>query len=455
VIDQAGSEQSWPQDATHHPTLSAAGRQTLVRLRTHPHAPIFTDSSGSKLRNEDLNIVRTRTNEVLTAQHGAEAMPSWLPAMVNDTQRLVPFFRARRSSPIETMSDFVSLPTTSRSDLSTHAHVMVPDHVPTEELICFDTSGTTGHRIVIPSHPQVAALYLAHHRRAMQRVGLDFQSGQGDLAVALVGYQDRCFTYASVLPLLNEAGLVKLNLHPQAWTHPDDRRQYLESFQPEVISGDPVSLVELCALNIDLKPRAVFTTSMSMQPAVRSMIADHFSCPVFDFYSMNEAGPIGVFDETVDGFVALQSKLFIEILKSNGESAQHGERGEITVTGGFNFCLPLIRYRTGDYGELHVINGETVLRNVSGRPPVRFRHADGSWRNNNDLTHQLKDVALTQFNVHQHADGSVLLRYLGKIDDARVAASRLADYLGRSVEILSLPPQGTKVIQYTTDLSWP
>jgi phenylacetate-coenzyme A ligase PaaK-like adenylate-forming protein len=29
-----------------------------------------------------------------------------------------------------------------------------------------------------------------------------------------------------------------------------------------------------------------------------------------------------------------------------------GERGEVTPTGGFNFCLPLLRYRTGDYPRL-------------------------------------------------------------------------------------------------------
>ena len=48
----------------------------------------------------------------------------------------------------------------------------VPDDVSVERLIQFSTSGTTGHPLLIASHPVVAARYLAFHKRALRRVGL-------------------------------------------------------------------------------------------------------------------------------------------------------------------------------------------------------------------------------------------------------------------------------------------
>ena len=44
-------------------------------------------------------------------------------------------------------------------------------------------------------------------------------------------------------------------------------------------------------------------------------------------------------------------------------------RGEITLTGGFNFCLPLLRYRTGDYGSLAMTTEGLVIQGLEGRRP--------------------------------------------------------------------------------------
>ena len=50
-----------------------------------------------------------------------------------------------------------------------------------------------------------------------------------------------------------------------------------------------------------------------------------------------------------------------------------GVRGEITLTGGRNPFLPLLRYRTGDFASLDTINGHRVLLGLEGREPVEYR----------------------------------------------------------------------------------
>src|SRR5262249_30239788 len=151
--------------------------------------------------------------------------------------------------------------------------------------------------------------------------------------------------YVSVNPLMNESGLAKINLHPDDWRNPDDRARYLDALAPEVYTGDPISFAELARLPLQTKPRAQISTSMTLVPGLRQQLEQRFNCPVLDVYSMNEAGPIAVADPTFGGHLLLQHCMYVEILDGQDKPLRPGERGEVTLTGGFNFCLPLLRYR--------------------------------------------------------------------------------------------------------------
>src|SRR5207253_11178665 len=130
-------------------------------------------------------------------------------------------------------------------------------------------------------------------------------------------------------------------LHLAAWRHPDDRAKYLDALAPEVITGDPLSFAELATLPLRWRPRALLSTSMALRPALRRTLEERFGCPVLDLYSLNEAGPVAVFDDRAGGHVLLQPRMYVEILDRAGRPVPPGERGEVTLTGGFNPCLPL------------------------------------------------------------------------------------------------------------------
>src|SRR5262249_29721380 len=129
--------------------------------------------------------------------------------------------------------------------------------------------------------------------------------------------------------------------------------------------------------------------------------------------------------------------------------------GEVTLTGGRNPFLPLLRYRTGDWASLDLSGPVPVLAGLEGRPPTVFRSAAGAPINNIDVTWALRDLALPQFALDQEADGSLLLQVRGE----QVTHEALREALlklfgpGQQLTIIRLPEaeeSAGKVVQYTS-----
>ena len=435
------------EDPDRFPVLGESGRAMLRFLREHPSAPIFRNRSGHKLTAAEVAAARAAEAGVLEARVTGSPSPPWLPDFIARTWAEVPFFR-RQGAPPARLED---VPPTDRADLARDIAAFVPDGLPLDRLIQYATSGTTGHPLRVPSHPTVAASYLAFHKRALARAGVELTAGAGRVGVVLLGFQQRCFTYASVTPAMGESGLVKLNLHPDDWRRPDDRARYLQALDAEVLSGDPISFAELLALDIDLAPRALLSTAMALTGGLRDRLASRYRCPVLDLYSMNEAGPIATYDARAGGHVLLQPRLLVEILAPDGGRLPRGERGEITLTGGFNPYLPLLRYRTGDVAALELAGDEPVLVDLVGRRPVRFRATDGSWRNNVDVSHALAPHGAAQVALHQAADGSLRLRARGAPLAAMRASLHALFGAAARIEVEELTSDD-KVVSYTSEL---
>jgi len=445
-------------DRARLPGLSRHGRELLQRMRDHPQAPHYRDFSGHRLGVRERWQAAARHAWLQRLQPPrwlpGETLPTWVPRFVDRCVREVGAHARKLAGPLGTSLD--AIPTMDRHALVTALALHVPHHRAFDELICFSTSGTTGHPLRVPSHPSVACEYQAYHRRALAHFGITPQAGRGQVGIVLAGFQQRCFTYVSVNPLQGECGLAKLNLHTDEWRHADDRARYLDAMAPELISGDPVSLAELLRVGMTHRPRALMSTSMALAPALRAELERAFACPVANLYSLNEVGPAGVFVPALGGFALLQPRLLVEIVDDEGHALPPGQRGEITVTGGFNPWLPLLRYRTGDFAQMAVTPRGLVLRELEGRAPVRFRSASGQWLNNIEATRALAAFALTRFSLHQCADASFVLKVDAAEPLATLAprlASTLKALLGETASLHIEPlPVGDKVRQYTSEL---
>lgn len=429
-------------DENRFPILSTHGIALLNHLREHPHAPRYTAQNGHRLTRASLERVRAFANELQSPNE------NWRDDFVADCFARVPFYRAYGTRPAK----FFDIPTTGRSDLAREAWSFVPDDAAIDELVIYATSGTSGERITIPAHPVFAACYQPLIQSALARRGIRLNSRRGDVACVLLGCQQECFTYASVAPYFDDAGFVKINLHPADWRDANDRAKFLDACAPELVSGDPLSFAELLNLDTQIQPQALLSTSMMLLPALRHQLQARFQCPVLDFYSANETGLLAVADDET-GFRVLPARFSIELLDEKENPVADGARGEITVTGGFNPLLPLLRYRTGDYARMEKRDGELYLCDLEGRAPVRVRTTHGEWLNNIDVTHALFAFALTQFQLHQFADGSLRLRVRGTEDETHLRRAMLELFGQAQVIEIGRLETDKKVIQYTSDLS--
>jgi phenylacetate-CoA ligase len=322
---------------------------------------------------------------------------------------LVPSFRARLADASLVERAWGSIATTSREDLAMRPETLVPDDAPLDRMIVYRTAGTTGHALLVPHDARAAACYLPLLEVALARWGVDARLGGGDVAM-LVGAQARTVTYATALAVWDHAGFAKLNLARSEWPGEDAPARFFADLAPALLTGDPTSFAELLARGVGARPRALVTTAVAMSDALRARLAQHFDAPVVDWYSLTETGPIGYACPRGEGaYHVVSSDLFVESVDPEGLPVGPGKRGEIAVTGGRNPFLPLLRYRTGDWGRIDLAPcacGDPMPRIVEleGRAPVVFRSARGDGVNPVDVSGVLRAYPIVQHELVQRAD---------------------------------------------------
>jgi phenylacetate-CoA ligase len=444
--------------AERYPWLDDDSRRLLEWMHEHPAAPRFNHHCGDRLSRAGLQRVRQFEQEVSAAAPGWRpgVPPPWLAEYVAMCFRDVPFYRRYGSSP-RRLGD---VPACARADLSREPWSFVPDSLPLDDLIVYNTSGTTGHPLDVLSHPETASKYLPLLRAALRLHSLtldggrDRATGRPTVAMVLVCFQSQTYTYASVSAFLGGAGFAKVNLNPADWRETDDRARFLDDCQPEVLTGDPLSFAELARLPMRHRPKALISTAMQLLPRLRQELEERFGCPVIDLYAMNEAGPIAA--STPAGHALLQPRLYVEVLDGDGQPCEPGQRGEITLTGGFNPFIPLLRYRTGDFASLAFAGSRPLLVRLEGRPPVVFRGAAGQAINNIDVTAALKSFALPCYQLHQATSGALRLSLPPSSAEHGLLRAALLGLFGPEQvleinEVGTLGTSGGKLIQYTRE----
>ena len=435
------------------PLLTAADRAFLSRLGQHPAAPAFNYACGEMLDEQGLQWVldfeATLRQTPVAWEHGRP--PHWVEEFTQRCLRYVPYY-GRYADKGWT----ASLPTLSREALRDHHLALIPEGAPGSEMVRYCTSGTSGNRLEIPSHPVTAGCYLPLLRKALELRGASLPGGQGQLAIALVFYQQQTLTYPSISRVLDGGAFVKLNLHPSQWRRPEDRTEYLRAFPPQVISGNPLSLEELALLDTGIRPLALVSTSMAMLDGQRLRLESLFGCPLVDLYSMAECRCLAALSGG-GRYQLLAHDVFVEILDETGQLCPPGERGEITLTGGRNPFQPLLRYRTGDFASMNWEGDRPYLSGLAGRAPVRFVRADGSWLNNIDVTQALSDLPLRRFQLHQHQDSKLSFLYqAGQLETEQIR-ERLAALFGPKMRLeITLAAPGELLenmwINYTSEI---
>ena len=450
------------------PNSSAQSAARLESWREHPHAPRWNLNCGDQLNDVRLQTVRDFAAHLAHSDQRAEDLPSWMSEFVAHCARQVPFYRARLGqfddkNALQVLAGpnwenvWKKIGFCSRADLAREVWHFVPDDLSLREVNVYWTSGTTGSEVMIPAAPQWASFYLPLYERAMNLAGALENSfwprDNNRVAFATIAAQQHTFTYASTSLYLEESVAMKVNLHPSQWRAPADAVAFLNAANPQVLAGDPVSLQVLAAGDFDITPLAIFSAALQLTPRLRDLLQARFDCPIIDFYSSNETGPLACcYDGT--NWQLLNADSWLEIVRDDGTRCELGERGEIVVSTRCNQFLPLLRYRTGDFACWQHSENGAVLRDFEGRAPVTFR-ASEQVINSIDVTHALRDLVLNEFSLHQNADESLRFQFRGVADEDEIRAALQTLFAKQDLHIERVddwPRDNRKMLRYSSDL---
>ena len=431
-----------------HPLLTDTGRRALTTLREGTDSPRWNHRCGDRLDADALATVRTFAASITTEpprwQPGQP--PRWLAPYRERVTAVVPRYRA--AAPIRPTF------TTSRADLARAWWDLVPDDADLTDLIWFPTSGTGHAPVKVPTHPVTVSCYypLLLEAARWHDVTVDVRPDRADW-ITVVSQRQGGFTVPSWSAVLG-CPTAKVNLDPSGWRDADDRRAFLERHDPQVITGDPVSLSHLADVDVALHPAVLLSTALHLTDATRQRLVEHFGCPVVDVYSSTESGPIAA-SRPSGGMALLQPHLYVEIVDDDGASLPPGERGTVTLTGGMNPYVPLLRYRTGDTAVLTWAGDQPILGGLAGRPIVTLRSATNEPIGSIDVTQLLEQLPLRRWSVHQRADTSVVVAVEPETGapgdlDARVVAAVLVALGPVAVSVEPLTA-ADKVEPFTTE----
>jgi phenylacetate-CoA ligase len=172
-------------------------------------------------------------------------------------------------------------------------------------------------------------------------------------------------------------------------------------YRPEFLHGYPSAIDALAEyvtreqLSSEVpKITAAFLTSETCSQLQRERIERAFRTRVFSWYGHSERVIFGGECEKSTVYHHVPDYGVLEMIDDSGERCAEGERGELVGTGLNNRCMPLIRYRTGDYA--------TRLESVCGcgRRWDRFADVEGRWKQDVIIGKRGTRISVTALNMH-------------------------------------------------------
>lgn len=441
------------------PLISVQGKKYLNDMLQSASAPVFNHQAGDRIESGDLLSLK-KFGQDLNMSKPMSKPSEKLMEQIEAWRRSVPLYKKSLKKFKDLNSDWQSIPTISRREIAEHPELLVPDDQELKRLIVYRTAGTTGHPLLVPHHPQAAASYQILIEEALRRCAIYPKFEAGRVACFLIGAQKKTVTYPCILSVWNGAGFAKLNINPEDWREAKHRAQYFKEFEPEILTGDPLSFAALSELDLDIKPKALISTAVAMSASLKVKLEKRFSAPVIDWYSLTETGPIGFVKPNEEQYSILPHDLFVEVLDETGQQSGENEIGEIVVSGGRNPFVPLIRYRTGDFG----MRVGDQLCELEGRKPVQFRSIKKHLINTVDIARVLREYPIIQHFFKQRADHSceVVIHpfdsAFGSFNVKRLNEELRELFGGAKIDIrldrdLSAACPGEKIIPYLSEVS--
>ncbi len=248
---------------------------------------------------------------------------------------------------ISTLKDFTSVPFTYPKDISNNPYnfLCIPDKY-VERIVTLNTSGTTGNnkRIFFTENDlNMTVDFFASGFPAML-------SNNDRVMIMMSGS-----TYGSVGDIIKKS-LDKLNVVNFVVGVMKDSHEtahFIKDNNINSIVALPMQMLYLGRVHEDIFGSVEkLMLSADYVPEVLIQELSARNCRVFTHYGMTEtAYGCAVECKALNGYHYRESQLYLEVINpQTGEVLEDGDWGEIVVTTFKREAMPLIRYRTGDWG---------------------------------------------------------------------------------------------------------
>jgi len=274
-----------------------------------------------------------------------------LNALVRHAYETVPLYQSRAlpARPFTDLEHLQDLPLLTKDELRAPRDAVTSGQWRGRRLLEVHTGGTTGKPLTIYCDRDTLQRNYAFFARFRDWAGVP-----RDARVATFAGRTIVSPRATRPPFWRFNAAANTLLFSSYHIAPDTLPAYvdrLRSFRPALIDSYPSSLAPiahyLLAQGIsDLRPRAVITSSETLDQSARSNIEQAFGCRVFDHYGAAEMAALVTQCEL--GTYHINPEFGIVEVLRDGRPACPGELGEIVATGFVNPVMPLIRYATGD-----------------------------------------------------------------------------------------------------------
>jgi len=344
-----------------------------------------------------------------------------LKSLISHAYQTVPYYRRLYDAhgidvrSIKLPSDLQKIPAVSSDDIRSSGKEMISSLYPMSVLQAKPTSGSTGKPRVLYQTRDFKLWKRAFLRRQYEWLGYSL----GDRVAVLWG-SEFYFRMKNFRDKLENALLNHVELNTFRITE-DMIRSYAQSlanFHPQFIESY-MSAVYLLAKIVrrhgimGIHPRAIMTTSEILFPNIRKFIEDTFGCPVFDRYGANEVDGISLECPAGTGMHINLEGNFLEFVGKKGP-VDENEVGEIVITNLYNYGMPLIRYRIGDYASFS--NGTCrcgktlpLMGNLHGRIHDFIVSSDGSLLDPYFFVKIISPTSVQEFKIDQENAGEVTI----------------------------------------------
>jgi phenylacetate-CoA ligase len=266
--------------------------------------------------------------------------------------RHVPWYRstvrlsaaAAAHEPLEGV--LMQFPYLTKDEMMAHQRAFLDERLDPQRLLYATSGGSSGQGIGMWRNKRLADIEKAFFVHEWRRFGFSFDKSR----ILRIGADARRLAHEAPARVVGN----RLMLSPYHVGHAHKRAilDAINRFRPDYVHAYPSSAAALAELlqagELDHPVRAVLLASEPATPAQLAALRRVFACPVSLNYGLSERTNLA-FAVSAD---AAASPYRFHPLYGWNENRRDGTRSEIVGTSLWNDVMPLIRYRTGDYGAI-------------------------------------------------------------------------------------------------------